>query len=224
MKGLESIDDPRLFTPFTIITIITMSDTGNSSIKCIARGLFSELAEAAGEPITALTVHELEQLLFRLEQQFKKSVNDRLGQIRETAAAHTDPTKSEEELKRYRQLLFNAFERVNDNTTRVTNVKSQLAATLLAAKTSAAALLAAEQELAVRSGSLDSRLLAVFQAAAAKKKLQSSRTNTLNIYGDLPDGTNELVLTANVPRKKRKSANTKRKSTNTKRNTKRGCM
>ena len=202
---MESIDDPRRFTPFTIIT---MSDTYDSSCKCLARDLGNEFAAVAGEPITALTVLELEQKLLQLEQQLLKSIDDRFGQIRETAAAHTDLTKSEEELELYLRLLFNAFERVNDNKRRLMNVTLQLATASLAAKTSAAVLLAAEQALAVRSGSLDLLLASVFQAAAAKKTRQATRKTTRkktrNIYGDLPDGTNELVLIANVPRKKRK--------------------
>ena len=195
MKGLESIDDPRRFTPFTIIT---MSDTYDSSCKCLARDLGNEFAAVAGDPITALTVLELEQKLLQLEQQLLKSIDDRFGQIRETAAAHTDLTKSEEELELYRRLLFKAFKRVNDNKRRFVNATLQLET----------ASLAAEQALAVRSGSLDLRLASVFQAAAAKKTRQATRKTTRkktrNIYGDLPDGTNELVLIANVPRKKRK--------------------
>lgn len=225
MKGLESIDDPRRFTPFTIITIITMSHNSAAEHGPV-RDLGDEFAAAAGEHVTALTVLELEQKLLQLKQQLEKSVNDRFGQIRETAAAHTDLTKSAEERELYRRLLFKAFERVNDNERRFATATLQLATALLAAKTSVAALLAAEQDLAVRSGSLDSRLAAVFQEAAAKKTCQATRKTTRkktlrrNIYCALPDGTNELVLTANVPRKKRKSVNMKRKSDNAKR----GCM
>ena len=185
--------------------------------------LASAFAKAAGEHVPDPTVCELEQLLFRLEQQLLKSIADRFGQIRETAAAHNDRTKSAEELELYRRLLFKAFERVNDNERRVANAKLQL--------------------LIMRSKLLDARLASVFQAAAAKNTCQATRKttrktthkNTLrrNIYCALPDGTNELVLTVKVPRNtKRKSANmsdnTERKSANmsdnTERNTKRGCM
>lgn len=196
-----------------------MSDHPRNSNACLPRNLNDEFAEAAGDELRELTVHELEQLLFRLEHQLEKSIADRFGQIRATMAAHTDPTKSEEELTRYREFLFDAVTRVRDNESRVIATKLQLAKQKLAA---------AEQALAVRSTLLESRLAAVFQAAAttaakATRRVVCKKQRKVSIYGVLPNGTKELVLTAKVQRPKRKCGALSASAANTT-GTKRGCM